>query len=153
MINEDIIKLKKFCCEDISLIENYNEAKKSPEQFVIHHRDEIQDNGTLLSRQQLKDLNMYYNLPASKLIFMPYGEHSRMHMKVTRKHIYNSVSDETKVKLSKAAKDNNLGINKTDEQLRKIWKKYRWLTPDGDVVEMYKQHTMRYHPDWIKIED
>lgn len=50
MINEENIKRKCYCCEDLSLIENYNEAVNSPEEYVIHHRLEIQGD-KLLSRK------------------------------------------------------------------------------------------------------
>ena len=36
MINKRNAKL--FCCEDISLIENYNEAINSSEVWICHHR-------------------------------------------------------------------------------------------------------------------
>ena len=151
MINEAIIKRKGYCCEDISLIENFEKAKRSKEQWVIHHRLEIQD-GKLISKKELLSMNLYYNRPASELIFMPYSEHSKMHMSITRKFIYTSVSDDTKTKLSNAAKHYKFGVNKTESQLNKIWRKFKWMTPQGEIRVMCKQQVMRYHPDWKLIE-
>ena len=151
MINEEIIKRKCYCCEDLSLIENYNEAVNSPEEYVIHHRLEIQGD-KLLSRKELKEMNMYFNRPASELIFMTYSEHSRIHMQVTRNKIYTTLKDDTKNKLSNLAKKNGLGLIKTPKQLNKIWTKYKWLTPSGEIKVMHKQHALRYHPDWKLIE-
>lgn len=69
-------KTKSFCCEDISLIENYDIALKSDELYVCHHK-----NGILLnkSKQELIDLNLYYNRPANELILLTNSEHSRIH--------------------------------------------------------------------------
>lgn len=58
MISEK--KVKKFCCEDISRIENYEEAINSLEMWECHHRMQThRRNGkervTRLSRQDLKD--------------------------------------------------------------------------------------------------
>ena len=36
-------KAKWFCCEDISLIENYYEAVNSPEVYACHHKREISE--------------------------------------------------------------------------------------------------------------
>ena len=78
MISEE--NTKKYCCEDISLIENYQQAKADNfAGWCIHHRLEIQPDGTRMSRQELKDKNLYYGRPASELIFMRFGEHTTLH--------------------------------------------------------------------------
>ena len=75
-----------YCCEDISLIENYNEAINSEEEYDCHHRLETHDeNGNLrevfLSSKELEKLGKYYNRPAAELIFIPRHEHLSMHSK------------------------------------------------------------------------
>src|SRR5574344_906818 len=76
-----------YCCEDISQIENYSLAKA--DNFIkwdIHHRLET---NTLdgekrlvdLSHSELKALDMYYNRPASELIFLKHKEHMQLHNK------------------------------------------------------------------------
>ena len=47
MIKED--NAKKYCCEDISLIENYNQAIADKEKmWDIHHRRECDSEGRTL---------------------------------------------------------------------------------------------------------
>ena len=75
-------KAKWFCCEDISLIENYDIAISSPEVYDCHHRREITENKT---REQLKAENLYYKRPACELIFMLHSEHTRLHLKGKKK--------------------------------------------------------------------
>lgn len=118
MINENKAKSRKFCCEDLSLIENYDLAVNSDEQYCLHHRLETHDeNGNLrsqfLSRDFLKEQGLYYNRPANELIFMPYSEHSRLHLKG------NSKSEETRRKLSDARRGRKFG-SRSEETKQKI---------------------------------
>ena len=70
--------VKKYCNEDISLIENYDKAINDDTQtWHCHHRLET-DLG--LSVKQLKYNNLYYNRPAPELIFLTSSEHHRLHM-------------------------------------------------------------------------
>ena len=77
MISETTVK--KFCCEDLSLIENYALAIADPTQtWDCHHRGEILPCG----RYEVKDLKkfgLYYKRPASELIFLPHDEHISLH--------------------------------------------------------------------------
>lgn len=70
-----------YCCEDISLIENYEIAVNSPEKYDCHHRLEIQDDN-ILSVKELKEQNLYYKRPAKELIFLTHEEHCRIHGKL-----------------------------------------------------------------------
>lgn len=72
--------IKEYCCEDISLIENYDIAVNSPDKYDCHHRLEIQ-NGKEISVKELKELGLYYNRPANELIFITHNEHTAMHGK------------------------------------------------------------------------
>lgn len=65
---------KKFCCEDISLVENYKEAVKSSEQYDLHHKL-----GLWFNKQWLKDNGFYYEQRAEMLIFMKETEHVALH--------------------------------------------------------------------------
>lgn len=106
--------LKRFCCEDISLIENYKLAVNSNEQYDCHHRLEIQEDGVLLSMQQLKDMNLYYHRPASELIFLSHKEHMRLHA------LY--ISDETRQKRSESQlgeKNHRFGKKMSPENILK----------------------------------
>ena len=73
MINE--INAKKFCKDDISLIENYDKAIADTTQtWECHHRRE-----TIYSRSGLKEVGEYYNRPACELIFLTPVDHRRLH--------------------------------------------------------------------------
>src|SRR5574344_132885 len=84
-------KRQHYCCEDISKIENYEEAKA--DNFIswdIHHRLETNNSDgerrlVDLTADELKALGMYYNRPASELIFITHGDHTSLHNK-KKKH-------------------------------------------------------------------
>ena len=79
MINE--YYAKSFCCEDISLIENYNLAIADTTQtWHCHHRGEILPCGRF-SRDDLKKFGLYYKRPASELIFLTPTAHRQLHYK------------------------------------------------------------------------
>ena len=79
MINK--YKAKRFCSEDISLIENYQEAIADEERtWDIHHRRECDENGrTLFTKKQLIEMNLYVKRPASELIFVTRSMHWKLH--------------------------------------------------------------------------
>ena len=67
---------KAYCSDDISLIENYNEAINSSEVWICHHRLGI-DLGK--GRDELIDMGLYFDRPASELQFLSRSEHIRLH--------------------------------------------------------------------------
>ena len=74
---------KLFCKDDISKIENYEKAINDNNQiWVCHHRKET-DEG--LYMRQLIELDLYYNRPASELIFLTKSEHRKLHNSVKYK--------------------------------------------------------------------
>ena len=73
MISEN--QVKKYCREDISLIENYDKAINDKTQtWDCHHRKESQ-----YSVDELVDIGEYYNRPACELIFLTPFDHRRLH--------------------------------------------------------------------------
>lgn len=129
MINEGA---QSYCSENISLIENYDKAISDKSQiWECHHRLEIQGD-KILSIQDLIDQDLYYNRPASELIFLLRSEHRKLHginkSKTHREKISNfrknapgpmkgkHHTEETKKKLSIAGKNRKL----SDEHKRKI---------------------------------
>ena len=78
---------KRFCREDISLIENYNQAiADQKKMWDIHHRKECDENGkTLFTKKQLIEMNLYYNRPSSELIFVTRSMHKKIHLEQMRK--------------------------------------------------------------------
>ena len=79
MINENYAK--RYCCEDISLIENYQAAiSDQTRMWDIHHRRECDDEGkTLFTKKQLIEMNLYYQRPANELIFVTRSIHIKIH--------------------------------------------------------------------------
>lgn len=67
---------RKYCSEDISLIENYREAVNSKEKWDCHHKDEIDLNK---GKSELIKLNLYYKVPADRLVFINQSEHCKLH--------------------------------------------------------------------------
>lgn len=131
MINEKYAR--KFCCEDISLIENYELAVNDKTQtWHCHHRLGCVD-GVYKSIDELKKLGLYYSRPASELIFLTRSEHRKIHgnnpitkikMSAAQKGHYGwnkgkkfgPLSEETKIKISKAHKGKKL----SDEHRKNI---------------------------------
>lgn len=85
MINEH--NAKRFCSEDIALIENYNEAIADEEKmWDVHHRRECDAEGrTLFTSKQLIDMGLYLNRPAAELIFVTRSMHWRLHREMCGK--------------------------------------------------------------------
>ena len=81
---------KRYCCEDLSLVENYDKAVSDTENiWHCHHRRET-DEG--LSYIELKNRGLYFNRPASELIFLTAHEHISLHQKGrihTKEHTQN----------------------------------------------------------------
>ena len=79
MLNEN--SAKSYCSEDISLIENYHEAISDEKKiWEIHHRRECDSEGrTLFTHKQLKENGLYFNRPASELIFVTRSMHWKLH--------------------------------------------------------------------------
>lgn len=106
---------KKYCGEDISLIENYEAAATdTSEIWDIHHKREITDNKS--KRQLIKD-GLYYGVPACELVFLTRAEHIRIHQ------IERMKAEENRIKLSKQAKGENnpmYGHQRSDETKEKI---------------------------------
>lgn len=172
--------IRKYCCEDISLIENYNEAINDPnETWDCHHRLET-DLG--LSQQELIDTNRYYNVEAKYLIFLTHSEHIILHNKIrgplldeTKTKISNShkgksswnkgktgvYSEDTLIKMRKPKSEETkakMRKPKSEETKRKISEaqrhpqtKYKWETPDGEIIIMSRQSVSHYHKDWKLI--
>lgn len=129
---------KSYCKEDISLIENYNEAINSEEKYDCHHRLETELN---VSKQYLIDNNLYLNRPASEFIFLPHREHVSLHYKhglIGWKGKHNS--EETRKKSSIA----HLGKQLSEEHKKKIGDAQRGI-PKGPMSEEHKKNLSLAH--------
>lgn len=100
-------------CKDYKNIENYEAAKKDDfKGWVVHHRYETHNSDgerrlVDITPAELKALGMYYNRPASELIYLTKAEHTSLHTKGKPK------SEEHKKKIGEANK------NTSDETRRK----------------------------------
>ena len=85
MLNE--FCAKRYCSEDISLIENYQQAISDEERmWDIHHRSECDSEGrTLFTGKQLIDMGLYFKRPASELVFVTRSMHSKLHREQMKK--------------------------------------------------------------------
>lgn len=80
MINER--NAKKFCCEDIRNIQNYELAVADKNnKWHVHHRLELSDDGQVVHREDLIERKLYYGRPASELIFLEEHNHHSLHAK------------------------------------------------------------------------
>ena len=139
MINK--YKVKRFCSEDLSLIENYDKAIADPTQtWVCHHRRE-----TIYTREGLIEIGEYYNRPAAELIFLTPSEHSSIHSRGNMHFLGHSHSDETKMKMSKLRQGRQWGWvkkhNMSEEAKTRIsdsMKSMRWWT-DGKTCIRAKE--------------
>ena len=135
---------KQFCKDDISLIENYEQAVNDPiNKWVCHHR-----RGTIYSKEGLKEIGEYYNRPAIELIFMTKGEHRRLHntgkhysentkKKMSESHIGKHHTEETKMKISKANAGNNhpfFGKHHTEEYRKNKSKPILQYSKEGEFI-------------------
>ena len=115
-------KFKKYC-KDYENIENYEKAKKDNfKGWCCHHRLETYNSDgerriVDISVEELEALGMYYNRPASELIFMKLSEHSSLHDEGVNHPFYGKRhSEETRKKMSESRK----GKPKTEEWKKKI---------------------------------
>ncbi len=117
-----------YCCEDLSLIENYDKAISDDTQvWRCHHRLEIQDDGKIIyTAKQLEDMGLYYNRPASELIFLTLSEHNALHSRCmpeerklricnTMKGKSHPQSEETRKRLSELNKGNIISQETRDK--------------------------------------
>lgn len=136
-------KVKQFCSEDISLIENYQEAIIDHTQtWHCHHRLEIELNK---SGNELISMNLYYNRPASELIFLTKSDHMSLHQKIHNNFNFRKDNGWTGKHRSENEK-HRISISS-----RKPKQRFKYLTPSGNIIEMAVNVATRHHPDWKKI--
>ena len=143
MINEEYAK--KYCCEDLSLIENYQLAVNDNTQtWDCHHRGEVLP-CVRFSRDDLKKFGLYFNRPAAELIFLTPAEHNSLHFKGIQ------LSEEHKKALSdakkgvprgpmneankKAISEAKKGIPLSEEHRAKLSKKVLQFTKSGEFIK------------------
>lgn len=119
---------KRYCKDDISLVENYDKAIADHTQmWECHHRDEIKTlpSGIVVYRSaaDLKASGRYWKCPANELIFLTESEHMLLHGQnpKSRMKISNSLTGKPSVKKGKPGHSAyNKGINQSSEVKQKI---------------------------------
>ena len=119
---------RRFCSEPLENIENYQEAVWDTQLWDCHHRAEILPCG-VYSQEDLKKAGLYWNRPASELIFLRHGKHTALHAKNRKPDVIRRIaermsmlnrgrklSDETKRKMSESHK----GRHHNEETKRKM---------------------------------
>ena len=101
-------------CKCYENIENYEKAKKDNfKGWECHHRLQTHNSDgerrlVNISAAELQALDMYYNRPASELIFLPTSEHRLLHNEGENNPMYGKqLSEETKERLSEHRKGEN----------------------------------------------
>ena len=118
-------------CKDYENIENYEKALADNfKGWACHHRLETHNSDgerrlVYITRDELKALGMYYNRPASELIFMKKSEHQFLHQK--GKHL----SEETRKKMSEAKKGHTVS-EETRKKIAEASKGRHWFN-NGEV--------------------
>ena len=108
MTNTKLNYWKTYCCEPLELVENYAAAKADNfASWCMHHRLEIQPDGTRMSVQELIDQNLYYRRPANELVFMRREEHSFLHSTGNTNTKGRTLSAEHRKKIAEALSGEN----------------------------------------------
>lgn len=126
-----------FCNEDITKIENFNEAINDRTQvWECHHRLETELGKTA---DELRELGLYDNRPASELIFLTKSEHSHLHSGCKHSGWNGPKADKFLRGFCKPG--NNCGFKRVA----------KWKTPTGEIVYMNVGTAHRYHKDWVEL--
>ena len=131
---------RAFCNESIYQIENYQQAEaENFKGWCMHHRLEIQSDGTRVSMQELKSKGLYYSRPASELVFMRFGEHMKLHM--TGKHL----TAEHRKKIAEALKGRTLSA----EARKKLSEARKGMTFSAEARKKLSE-AHKGKPSWMK---
>ena len=131
-------KLKKYCCGDLSKIENYDKAIVDTTQtWQCHHRLETHNSDgerrlVNISKAELIALGIYYDRPPEELIFMTELEHKRLHTVGKPK----TKSEETKKKISEAHKGKHL----SEEHKKKLSEAHKGKTTWNTGKHLSEEH-------------
>lgn len=156
----DLYRVRKYCKENISLIENYDDAINSTELYDCHHKLEIELN---VSKQYLINNNLYFNRPANELQFLTHAEHAKLHSKseyykharshINFKEIFNTTEykDKMSIKMKEVCSRAEVKERKREFMLgKKQTKDHKWMSNGIDhifphISECEKYLELGYH--------
>lgn len=137
-------EVKKYCCEDISKIENYLDASLDTENiWHCHHRLELCDKKNN-KMPNLKKLGLYYNRPAKELIFLSPSNHLLLHghhshyTRFPKMHNFNDFLQEKK-KIQK-----KYDFWKTNNPDKQSYYKNKMQQEIQDLLDVYEWNEKRY---------
>lgn len=134
--------VKRFCCEDIALIENYDKAiTDNTQTWCCHHRLEIQGN-IITNREELKEQGLYYNRPACELIFLTKNKHTQLHAL--------NMSNQTRQKLKESTIKIWTGKKHSAESKRKMSIAHIGKTPWNKGKKHSEECKRKMRDAWIK---
>ena len=153
-------------CKEYENIENYEAAKKDNfKGWGCHHRLETHNSDrdrrlVDITPAELKALGMYYNRPASELVFLTISEHRSLHNSGSGNPMCN---EDTRKKVSETTKGKYAGENNamygkhhTEESKKKmsetrkgIYKCYHWYN-NGKINRFCKECPPGFVPGMLK---
>lgn len=143
--------VKLFCCEDASNIENYDKAIADKENiWHCHHRLELTITGGVVdcSVQDLIGWGLYYNRPASELIFLTHSEHKGLHNKSTHFRKHNSNVQRGRRHAWKNGKERKIQCIETGiiyDSIRSTGDRHSAEVADGKL-----KHSHHLHYCWVE---
>ena len=138
-------RIERYCCGDISQIENYNDAINDKNKiWDCHHRLETHDSDGKrrmidLKVEELIALGVYYERPSNELIFLTKSEHHSIHIEhnfeeMCKKAGEKSKTPEVRLKNSIANSGEKNGFygkhynDETRKKLSEMRKGKKWFT-------------------------
>lgn len=143
MIN--VYHTKKKCCEDITLIENYEQAiNDEKETWTCHHRREIQDGIMIWTSEELIKLGQYFNVKAEELIFLRESEHRKIHNTAFNPKTKRKVSANDSENLSKRMLGDKRNLGKPYSVFGKKFKEHFGMTK-YENLKLYNRELKWFH--------
>ena len=137
MIDKHMAKI--YCRDDISLIENYEQAiNDTINVWDCHHRLEIHSDYRN-SKKELKMMNLYENRPAAELIFLKINEHRKLHRGHKKYSNKNYIGNH-----------NNPKEGKPSSEFGEKFKEHYGITK-RDNVKLYEQERSYYRRHNFKV--
>ena len=169
MITRDQNRLDRIIKGNIQDVDGYDEAIKSNELYVLHHKLETPEvyglnlkslglSNKMNSAQDLIDKNLYYHRPSEELIFLPELVHKKIHKGCTKgiSHSYTSHAMWKNLKtgeiksLSEWKKEGiRLRTDLVDEH--NIYKDFQFIKSNtGRKVRCVETGEVKTRKEWIK---
>jgi hypothetical protein len=124
-------KVKRECKDDITKIENYEEAiNDKVNMWECHHRLELTLDGEFAhTHKELKRLGMYWYRPYFELIFLKQEDHKKLHGEKYANIRSSKMKGKSLTDFGQKLKE-HYGITKNDD--KNLWsKEYKWYLRHG----------------------